>query len=196
MSDQLPKLGPKARVIVDAMLREGIYRASKESEITVCRNLNSRQLLSRDKRDGAVWYPTAKLCELAGVTLSEIGQGREGGPGAPDSRVQPEQGADRLPAPAEIEPSPTADLPPLTRLLHHPLAALFPMLPDDELRRLAGESRRTGSRNRSGCSTARSSTGGTARRLAIWPGSTPGRRNTRARTRSASCSRSTCIAGT
>ncbi|RVJ29761.1 S-adenosylmethionine-binding protein, partial [Sinorhizobium medicae] len=139
MSDQLPKLGPKARVIVDAMLREGIYRASKESEITVCRNLNSRQLLSRDKRDGAVWYPTAKLCELAGVTLSEIGQGREGGPGAPDSRVQPEQGADRLPAPAEIEPSPTADLPPLTRLPHHPLAALFPMLPDDELRRLADD---------------------------------------------------------
>ncbi|RVI21984.1 S-adenosylmethionine-binding protein, partial [Sinorhizobium meliloti] len=120
MSDQLPKLGPKARAIVDAVLREGIYRASKESEIAVCRNLNSRQFLGRDTRDGAVWYPTAKLCELAGVTPPENGQGGEGGPGAPGSRVQPEQGADRLPAPAKIEPSPTAELPPLTRLPHHP----------------------------------------------------------------------------
>ncbi|MDX0258944.1 S-adenosylmethionine-binding protein [Sinorhizobium meliloti] len=134
MSDQLPKLGPKAREIVDAVLREGIYRASKESEIAVCRNLNSRQLLSRDRKDGAVWYPTAKLCELAGVTPPEIGQGGEGGPGAPET------GADRLPVPEpDVAASPTADLPPLTRLPHHPLAALFPMLPDDELRRLAND---------------------------------------------------------
>lgn len=80
MSDQLPKLGPKAREIVDAVLREGIYRASKESEIAVCRNLNSRQILGRDKKDGAVWYPTAKLCELAGVTPPEIGQGARADP--------------------------------------------------------------------------------------------------------------------
>ncbi|RVI86882.1 hypothetical protein CN188_04125 [Sinorhizobium meliloti] len=99
----LPKLGPKAREIVDAVLRDGIYRALKESDTAVCRNLNSRQFLGRDKKDGAVWYPTAKLCELAGVTPPEIGQGGEGGPGAPDSRVQPEEGADRLPAPAEAE---------------------------------------------------------------------------------------------
>ncbi|RVJ16585.1 hypothetical protein CN184_28380 [Sinorhizobium medicae] len=86
------------------MLRDGIYRASKQSEISVCRNLNSRQLLSRDRKDGAVWYPTAKLCEQTGVTPPEIGQGGEGGPGAPNPRVQPEEGADRLPAPAEAEP--------------------------------------------------------------------------------------------
>ncbi|PLU77264.1 hypothetical protein BMJ22_20130, partial [Sinorhizobium medicae] len=66
--EQLPKLGPRAQQIVDAVLRDGIYRASKESETAACRNLNSRQLLSRDKKDAAVWYPTDKLCELAGVT--------------------------------------------------------------------------------------------------------------------------------
>lgn len=106
----LPKLGPKAREIVDAVLRDGIYRALKESDTAVCRNLNSRQFLGRDKKDGAIWYPTAKLCELAGMTPPEVGQGGEGGPGAPDSRVQPEEGADRLPVPAEIEASPSADL--------------------------------------------------------------------------------------
>ncbi len=74
----LPKLGPKAREIVDAVLRDGIYRALKESDTAVCRNLNSRQFLGRDKKDGAVWYPTAKLCELAGVTPPEIGQGGRG----------------------------------------------------------------------------------------------------------------------
>jgi N6-adenosine-specific RNA methylase IME4/ParB-like chromosome segregation protein Spo0J len=100
----LPKLGPKAREIVDAVLRNGIYRAPKESDTAVCRNLNSRQFLARDKKDGAVWYPTAKLCELTGVTPPEIGQGGEGGPGAPDSRVQPDEGADRLPVPAVAEP--------------------------------------------------------------------------------------------
>ncbi|RVG28835.1 hypothetical protein CN233_19600, partial [Sinorhizobium meliloti] len=97
----LPKLGPKAREIVDAVLRDGIYRALKESDTAVCRNLNSRQFLGRDRKDGAVWYPTAKLCELAGVTPPEIGKRGEGGPGAPNPRVQPEEGADRLPAPAE-----------------------------------------------------------------------------------------------
>ncbi|MDE4595930.1 MT-A70 family methyltransferase [Sinorhizobium meliloti] len=100
----LPKLGPKAREIVDAVLRNGIYRAPKESDTAICRNLNSRQFLAQDKKDGAVWYPTAKLCELAGVTPPEIGQGGEGGPGAPDSRVQPDEGADRLPVPPIAEP--------------------------------------------------------------------------------------------
>jgi len=140
VSGQLPKLGSKAQLIVDAVLQAGLYRAEKQSDVIACRSLNGRGLIARDKKDGAVWYPTAKLCELAGVTPPEIGQGGEGGPGAPDARVEPEEGADRLPAPAdEIEASPTADLPPLTRLPHHPLAALFPMLPDDELRRLADD---------------------------------------------------------
>ncbi|WP_337738430.1 hypothetical protein [Sinorhizobium meliloti] len=104
MSDQLPKLGPKAREIVEAVLREGIYRALKESDTAVCRNLNSRQFLARDKKDGAVWYPTAKLCELAGVPPPAIGQGGEGGPGAPET------GADRLPAPLPNVVSEPSDL--------------------------------------------------------------------------------------
>ncbi|WP_234841506.1 hypothetical protein [Sinorhizobium meliloti] len=105
MSDQLPKLGPKAQTIVDAVLQAGVYRAEKQSDVVACRSLNGRGLIGRDKKDGAAWYPTAKLCDLAGVTLPEIGQGGEGGPGAPET------GADRLPVPViGIEPSPAADL--------------------------------------------------------------------------------------
>ncbi|MEY9196619.1 N6-adenosine-specific RNA methylase IME4 [Sinorhizobium fredii] len=133
--DQLPKaLGPKAREILETVLTGGVYRARKPSEVYACRNLNSRQLLARDRKDGAVWYPTDKLCELVGVAPPAIGQGGEGGPGVPETD------ADRLPAPEpEIGALPTADLPPLRRLPHHPLAALFPMLPDEELRRLADD---------------------------------------------------------
>lgn len=104
MIEQLPKLGPKAQTIVDAVLQAGIYRAEKQSDVVACRSLNGRGLIGRDKKDGAVWYPTAKLRELAGVTPQDNGQGGEGRPGAPET------GVDRLPGPAEVEASPTADL--------------------------------------------------------------------------------------
>jgi N6-adenosine-specific RNA methylase IME4 len=95
--------------IVAAAVAGGFFRSEIEQAAAKCRSLNSKGLLRRDQKDGSVWYPT----EAA-------------------------QALDLAPAPEQ----PASDLPPTTggapaRLPHHPLAALFPMLSDDELRRLA-----------------------------------------------------------
>ncbi|OHV85937.1 hypothetical protein [Ensifer sp. LCM 4579] len=68
MGAELPRqLGNRARGIVDAALKAGSFRAEVPADVVSCRNLNGRQLLSRDPKDGALWYPTEKLRGLAGV---------------------------------------------------------------------------------------------------------------------------------
>lgn len=96
-------LSPEQAAILAAALAGGSFRSEGEGQTAKCRKLNANGLLSRDPKDGALWYPTAKAEALC------------------------------LPAPSE----PASSAPP--RLPHHPLAALFPMLPDDELRRLADD---------------------------------------------------------
>jgi len=102
-------LSPDQSAILATALAEGIYRAPDEPATRKCRKLNAKGLLRRDPRDGALWYPAEAARSL-----------------------------DLPPVPPPGETGPPAGGPP-ARIPHHPLAALFPLLDDVELRRLADD---------------------------------------------------------
>lgn len=113
-------LGLTQARVLKAVEDNGSWRTETPTEQKAALNLNAKGLIRRDPKDGHLWH-TPEVFERLGEDA-----GGDGGPGD----VPEGTDADRLP---------TADLPPLTRLPHHPLAALFPMIPDDELRELADD---------------------------------------------------------
>ncbi|MBD9635948.1 hypothetical protein IB277_06525 [Ensifer sp. ENS07] len=65
MLEGLPKLGSRASKIMQEALQAGRFRCEITSEIISCQNLNGRQLLRRDDKDGMLWYPTERALKFA-----------------------------------------------------------------------------------------------------------------------------------
>jgi N6-adenosine-specific RNA methylase IME4 len=103
-------LSPDQTSILVAALAGGSFHSQEPRDLIKCRALNAKGYLRRDAQDGCRWYPT-ELAGALGLLAAETG--------------------------GEAPPRAEEDAP--ARLPHHPLAALFPMLAEDELQRLADD---------------------------------------------------------
>jgi N6-adenosine-specific RNA methylase IME4/ParB-like chromosome segregation protein Spo0J len=56
----VPKLGPTQQDVLRAALSDGSFRSGEPRTHVAASALNARQYLSRDKKDGNLWYPTDK----------------------------------------------------------------------------------------------------------------------------------------
>ncbi|NLS02302.1 ParB N-terminal domain-containing protein [Rhizobium sp. P32RR-XVIII] len=76
--------GERSRAILEAAVQNGSFRSSGSNERQVCASLNGKRLLSRDKKDADLWYPTEQAKKQAAKLQPETGN-----PTAeqPDSRV-------------------------------------------------------------------------------------------------------------
>lgn len=84
MNQHLTK-GERSRAILDAALQSGSFRSSGSNERQVCASLNGKGLLSRDKKDADLWYPSDRAKKQAAKLR---GDGAEHPAVAhPDSRV-------------------------------------------------------------------------------------------------------------
>lgn len=106
----------QAKVLQAACL-SGSYRTVTASEQTAARKLNGKGMLSRDPKDGTIWYPTERAQTLAAAAAMVVLSGPDAEADAADHNSTREPG----------------------RIPHHPLAGLFPMLGEDDLRRLADD---------------------------------------------------------
>lgn len=59
------QIGEAQAKILQAACLDGTFRAETSNEQTAARKLNGKGMLSRDPKDGAVWYPTEKAQKLA-----------------------------------------------------------------------------------------------------------------------------------
>ncbi|WFP92754.1 MT-A70 family methyltransferase [Ensifer adhaerens] len=106
------------------------------------RNLNGRGLLRRNPQDACIWYPTDKAYSLSGVDRpADMELANHCGAVVAILAANHAQASDIEPIDIDGGGVEVAIAPPsaLARLPHHPLAALFPMIPDDELRELADD---------------------------------------------------------
>ncbi|KQY71336.1 S-adenosylmethionine-binding protein [Ensifer sp. Root142] len=155
MTGSLPKnIGPNGQAVIEQALSAGSFRSQNLGDQRACRSLNGRQLLKRDASDAWLWYPTDRAYELAGHERPAIGVDlvNHWGGALELHAANHTQASDIAPIgidgggidvmwtspPCKHFAAP-ARPPALTRLPHHPLAALFPMIPDDELRELADD---------------------------------------------------------
>lgn len=80
----------QARVLESACLA-GSYRTVTEAEQKAARKLNGKGMLSRDPKDGAIWYPTERAQQLATAVSLVVLAG-------PAQTVKEPPGAENLPA--------------------------------------------------------------------------------------------------
>ncbi|MBB4277045.1 MT-A70 family methyltransferase [Rhizobium mongolense] len=64
MNQHLTK-GERSRAILDTALQSGSFRSSGSNERQVCASLNGKGLLSRDKKDADLWYPSDRAKKQA-----------------------------------------------------------------------------------------------------------------------------------
>ncbi|MGG7581009.1 Spo0J and IME4 domain-containing protein [Rhizobium sp. Nf11,1] len=107
--------GERAAAILAEAIASGFYISPSITDRRFCLKLNSRGLLSRDKKDADRWYATDK------------------------ARAKQAAQPAATPAP-EMRPPRSGPVPSYPeRIPHHPLAALFPMFSDQELAELADD---------------------------------------------------------
>jgi N6-adenosine-specific RNA methylase IME4/ParB-like chromosome segregation protein Spo0J len=71
------KSGERARAILDEALRSGSYRSSAGAERQACVALNVKRLLTRDKHDADLWFPTDVARKQAAKVAPQPNSGSE-----------------------------------------------------------------------------------------------------------------------
>jgi len=120
------QIGERMAEILQTAVLQGSFRDTTAAERRAAGRLNAKGLFSRDKKDGALWFPTDKAHALAAAASLVVLAG-------PAAAAPADDPVEEAPVRADVP----AGAPP--RIPHHPLAGLFPMLSDDELRQLADD---------------------------------------------------------
>ncbi len=67
-----PKTGDRAAQIMRDAVEHGKYQSSDLSDRRACQRLNGKGLLSRDKKDADLWFPSQKLLDAAGKLATDL----------------------------------------------------------------------------------------------------------------------------